>query len=93
MRNYDRTQNIVLIEIWDVRKGGRGDSKPLGKDHKQVKEEVLKYIEGFFQFKSDLGRVSMPSAMQANVGAVCAAQENMVFRLRAKTMYFWGVEK
>ena len=34
----------------------------------------------------------MPSAMQANVGAVWAAQENMVFRLRAKTMYFWGVK-
>ena len=35
----------------------------------------------------------MPSAMQANVGAVWAAQENMVFRLRAKTMYFWGGKK
>ena len=34
----------------------------------------------------------MPSAMQANVGAVWAAQENMVFRLRAKTMYFLGVK-
>ena len=32
----------------------------------------------------------MPSAMQVSVGAVWAAQENMVFRLTAKTMYFLG---
>ena len=74
------------------REGGGGAQRPLGKDRKRFKGEALKY-RGIFQFKSDLGRVSMPSAMQASVGAVWAAQENMVFRLRAKTMYFWGGKK
>ena len=33
------------------------------------------------KWKAHLGNVSIPSAMHARVGAVCAEQENIVFKL------------